>query len=71
MVRMIRLAVVATVLFWSRREIADAELEPCIVRRCAETLLPFATSAGALVLRTEARNAALRMAGPEVIVQDL
>lgn len=71
LVRMIRLAVVSAVLYWAKREIADQELEPDIVRRCAETLLPFATPAGAAIFAQEARAAAMRMASPESITQDL
>lgn len=56
LVRLIRLAVVSAVVFWSHREIADAELEPYLVSRCAETLLPYATKAGDAAFRTTARE---------------
>ncbi|MCY1673070.1 TetR/AcrR family transcriptional regulator [Novosphingobium sp. SL115] len=56
LVRTLRLAVVATVMFWSKGQIADAELADFMVRRCAETLLPYATAAGADLLRPAARG---------------
>lgn len=71
LVRVIRLAVVSAVLFWAKDQIADAELEPYIIRRCAETLLPFATPSGVVFLLDEARAAALGTAPPEPVTQDL
>lgn len=71
LVRVIRLAVVSAVLFWAKYQIADAELEPYIVRRCAETLLPFATPSGFVLLLEEARAATLDKTPPETVTQDL
>lgn len=71
LVRVIRLAVVSAVLFWARYQIADAELEPYIVRRCAETLLPFATPGGVAFFLEEARAAMLGTATPRAVTQDL
>lgn len=62
LVRAIRLSVVSSVLFWAEGEIADGELSPYLVRRCAETLLPFASTTGAALLAAEARDCAARMA---------
>ena len=53
LVRSIRLAVVSVVLFWAKGEIADGELEAYMARRCAETLLAFATDQGVAVFRAE------------------
>ncbi|MFM2370307.1 MAG: hypothetical protein RIS85_29 [Pseudomonadota bacterium] len=61
LVRAIRLSVVSSVLFWAQGEIADDELAAYLVRRCAETLLPFASVTGVAVLATEARDCAARM----------
>lgn len=39
-IRLIRLGVIAAVIFWAKGEISDEELEPYIVSRIVETLLP-------------------------------
>ena len=71
LVRIIRLGVVSAVLFWAKYQIADAELEPYIIRRCAETLLPFATPSGVAFFLEEARAAVLGTAAPGAVTQDL
>lgn len=63
LVRLIRLDVVSSVVFWSHAEIRDAELELYLVLKCAQALLPYATPAGRAVFGLAAENAAERMAG--------
>jgi len=41
LIRLIRLGVTAAVLFWSKDELSDGELEPYISTRIVETLLPY------------------------------
>lgn len=69
LVRTIRLAVVSAVLFWARGQVADAEIEACIIGRCAEILLPHATAAGQETFRDQALKASALMASmpPPVI----
>lgn len=64
LVRLIRLAVVSAVVFWSHGEIADAELEPYLASRCAETLLPYATQAGYAEFHRSAMRAAAHITPP-------
>lgn len=61
LVRITRLAVVSAVLLWAKHEVTDAELEPYILRRCAETLMPFASPGGLPILREIALKAAISM----------
>ncbi len=63
LVRLIRLDVVSSVVFWSHGEIKDLELEPYLVAKCAQTMLPYATPAGMKVFGLAAEKAAKRMAG--------
>jgi TetR/AcrR family transcriptional regulator, cholesterol catabolism regulator len=52
-IRMIRLGVISAVLFWAKGELRDDELEPYIVARIAETLLPSVPQGGQAVVTTE------------------
>lgn len=61
LVRLIRLDVVSSVVFWSHGEITDAELEPFLVSRCAQAMLPYATQTGMEIFRSAAENAAKQM----------
>lgn len=45
-VRTIRLGIVASVVFWTKGELANAEFEGWLVRQCAQALLPWATPTG-------------------------
>lgn len=61
LVRLIRLDVVSSVVFWSHGQITDAELEPYLVSRCAQTMLPYATQTGTEIFKLAAERAAERM----------
>lgn len=54
-VRSIRLAMVSSVLFWSKGEVADAEFESWLVRQCVQVLLPWTSPSGSLLLLGEVR----------------
>lgn len=62
LVRLIRLEVVSGVVFWSHGEISDTELEPYLVSRAVETLLPYATPDGRRELVRYVTEAGARMA---------
>jgi len=49
-VRVVRLAVVATVVFWARGELSDAELRAYLRLRMAESLLPHAAPGGGAII---------------------
>lgn len=57
LVRLIRLDVVSSVVFWAHGEIFDAELGPYLIGKCAQTLLPYATPQGTAIFQHAASHA--------------